>query len=90
MYMLFVKIEKNKKHEKFSIRAGCDNFCPIITHSSILLTIPVAVPGVLLADGAAASLTDRGHSLRSLDSATGGAPIAPQLLSYIFLLFCGS
>ena len=32
--------------------------------SSTRRTIPVAVPGALLADGAAASLTDRGHSLR--------------------------
>ena len=40
-------------------------------------TSPVAVPGIFLADGAAASTADRGHSLRSLDSATGGAPIAP-------------
>jgi len=39
---------------------------------------PVAVPGVRLAGGAAALHTDRGHSLRSLDSATGGAPIAPH------------
>ena len=38
---------------------------------------PVAVPGIFLADGAAASSADRGHSLRSLDSAPGGAPIAP-------------
>jgi len=45
------------------------------------------VPGALLADGAAASLTDRGHSLRSLASATGGVPIAPQLLSYISISF---
>ena len=38
---------------------------------------PVAVPGIFLADGAAASSADRCHSLRSLDSATGSAPIAP-------------
>ena len=38
---------------------------------------PVAVPGSFLADGAASSSADRDHSLRSLDSATGGAPIAP-------------
>jgi len=40
-------------------------------------TSPVAVPGIFLADKAAASFADRCHSLRSLDSATGGAPIAP-------------
>ena len=39
---------------------------------------PVAVPGVRLGDGAPALHTDRCHSLRSLDSATGGAPIAPH------------
>ena len=50
----------------------------ILPKSSTLLTSPVAVPGALLADGAVTSLTDRGHSLRSLDSATGGAPIAPH------------
>ncbi len=38
---------------------------------------PVAVPGVRLADGAAALHTDRGHSLGSLDSATGGGRLAP-------------
>ena len=53
----------------------------------MLLDDPVGVPGVRLADGAAALHTDPGHSLRSLDSATGGAPIAPLLLSYIFLLY---
>ena len=58
----------------------------ILPKSSTRRTIPVAVPGIFLADGAAASSADRCHSLRSLDSATGGAPIAPQLLSYIFLL----
>jgi len=35
-------------------------------------------PDIFLAVGAAASAIDPGHSLRSLDSATGGAPIAPQ------------
>ena len=45
----------------------------------MLLDDPVGVPGVRLADGAAALHTDPGHSLRSLDSATGGAPIAPLL-----------
>ena len=40
-------------------------------------TSPVAVPGIFLADGAASSSADRGHSLRSLGSATGGAPVAP-------------
>ena len=39
---------------------------------------PVAVPGIFLADGAASSSADRCHSLRSRDSATGGAPIAPH------------
>ena len=39
---------------------------------------PVAVPGIFLADGAASSSADRCHSLRSLDSATGGAPFAPH------------
>ena len=38
----------------------------ILPKSSTPRTISVAVPGVLLADGAAASLTDRGHSLYSL------------------------
>ena len=49
-------------------------------------TIPVAILGALVADGAAASLADRGHSLRSLYLPSGSAPIAPLLLSYIFLL----
>ena len=40
--------------------------------------VPVAVPGVRLAVGAAALHTDRCHSLASLDSATGGGRVAPQ------------
>ena len=46
----------------------------------------IAVPGALVADGAASSLIDRCHSLRPLDSATGGAPITPPnpLGRYIF------
>ena len=41
--------------------------------------LPVAVPGVLLGDGAAASHTDRGHALGSLDTATGGGRLVSQL-----------
>ena len=40
---------------------------------------PVAVPDSFLADKAATSSVDRGHSLSSLDSATGGGRIAPLL-----------
>ena len=58
---------------------------------------PVAVPCVRLADGAAALHTDRGHSLSSLDSATGGhslsSPPAGALLKFIVdaynIQFCG-
>ena len=39
---------------------------------------PVAVPGVLLADGAAASLTDRGHSLGSLHLPPAALPSFPK------------
>ena len=49
----------------------------------VRLGSPVAVPGVRRADKAAALHTDRGHSLRSLDSATGGAPIAPLCVNAI-------
>ena len=42
---------------------------------------PVAVPGVRLADGAAALHTDRCHSLGSLGSATGGGRLAPQIFT---------
>ena len=38
----FVQIKSNQKPRKSSIYAGFDRFCPILTHSSILLTIPVA------------------------------------------------
>ena len=40
---------------------------------------PVAVPGIFVADGAASSSADRGHSLRSLFPPPGGAPIAPHI-----------
>ena len=50
----------------------------IICIYKAISALPVAVPGVLLADGAASSTTDRGHSLGSLDSATGGGRLAPQ------------
>ena len=52
-------------------------FAPIITEESTLLTIPVAVPGALLADGAAASRTDRYHSLRSLLPPPAALPSLP-------------
>ena len=42
---------------------------------------PVAVPGVRLADGAAALHTDRCHSLGSLGSATGGGRLASQIFT---------
>jgi len=42
---------------------------------------PVAVPGVRLADGAAALHTDRCHSLGSLASATGGGRLTPQIFT---------
>ena len=38
---------------------------------------PVAVPGVRLADGAAALHTDRGHSLRSLCPPPAALPSLP-------------
>ena len=41
------------------------------------VSCPVAVPDIFVVDGATSSSVDRGHSLRSLDSATGGAPFAP-------------
>ena len=45
--------------------------------------LPVAVPGIFLADGAAASSADRIHSLSSLVSATGGGRIAPQTVLHL-------
>jgi len=36
-------------------------------------------PAIVLGDGAPSSLADRGHSLASLDSATGGSRLAPQI-----------
>ena len=70
-------MRKNKSFRQKTLR-------PELTQAEgmILVTAakcsPVAVPGIFLADGAASSSADRGHSLRSLDSATGGAPIAPH------------
>ena len=49
----------------------------ILPKSSTLLTIPVAVPGIFLADGAAASSADRGHSLRSLYPPPAALPLLP-------------
>ena len=48
-----------------------------------MLLVPVScwVPGVRLAHGGAALHTDRGHSLPSLDSATGGGRVAPRTLT---------
>ncbi len=40
---------------------------------------PVAMPGVRLAHSGAALHTDRGHSLGSLDSATGGGRLTLRL-----------
>ena len=48
----------------------------ILPKSSTLLTIPVAVPDIFVGFQKPSSSVDRCHSLRSLDSATGGAPIA--------------
>jgi len=44
---------------------------------------PVAVPGIFLADGAAASSADRGHSLASFlppPAAVGSLPIADPVI----------
>ena len=45
---------------------------------TILGGLPVAVPDIFLGAGAPSSAIDRSHSLRSLDSATGGASFAPH------------
>ena len=62
--------------------------------SSTRRTIPVAVPGALLADGAAASLTDRGHSLTSLHlppAALGSLPSCFHIyLSPFLQMFVGA
>ena len=43
MYLMFLcKLRPIKNCEKHSVYAGFYNFCPIITHSSTLLTMPVA------------------------------------------------
>jgi len=42
-----------------------------------LISPPVAVPGVLLADGAAVLHTDRSHSLRSLYPPPAALPSLP-------------
>ena len=56
------------------------DICPIIPYSSTLLTIPVAVPCVRL--GVNACVAHRPQPLAQVaPPATGGAPIAPQLLS---------
>ena len=41
--------------------------------------LPVAVPGSFLADRAASSSADRGHSLRSLDPPQAALPLLPKL-----------
>ena len=41
------------------------------------IRFPVAVPEKIIGLTLFLDFFDRGHSLRSLDSATGGAPIAP-------------
>ena len=46
--------------------------CPVLITCN-----PVGVPGVLLADGAAASPTDRGHSLGSLHLPPAALPSLP-------------
>ena len=46
--------------------------------SGIVLEIPVEVPGALLADGAAASLTDLCHSLWSLYLPPAALPSLPH------------
>ena len=53
-----------------------------MNHSVSAVRLSVAVPCVRLGDGAPALHTDRGHSLSSLDSATGGGRVAPYLLRY--------
>ena len=44
--------------------------------------VPVAVPGALLADGAASSLTDRSHSLGSLHLPLAALPSLPTAAYY--------
>ena len=56
----------------------------ILPKSSTRRTIPVAVPGVRLADGAAALHTDRGHSLRSLLPPPAALPSLPSCFHISF------
>ena len=66
---------QSKRSTKLSHVRKCDIvFKPAVIKNGI----PVAVPDIFLADGAASSAIDRGHSLSSLDSATGGGRLAPQ------------
>ncbi|MBQ2931987.1 MAG: hypothetical protein IJE62_03970, partial [Clostridia bacterium] len=69
-------------------RTNTDYFvvCPKITHSSILLTIPVAVSDSVSAGCRHLPIVDRCHSLLLASSATGSARKRPLLLSYINLL----
>ena len=62
----------------------------ILPKSSTRRTSPVAVPGVLLADGAAASLTDRGHSLRSLLPPPAALPSLPSCFHNFSISFTDS
>ncbi len=55
----------------------------LITHSSILLTIPVAVPDSVCACSCRLPIVDRCHSFLLAASATGSARKRPLLLSYI-------
>ena len=57
--LFFVKNFSSKIARKSSIYKALSHFCVIITRASTLLTIPVAVPCVRLADGAAALHTVR-------------------------------
>ena len=42
IYSILCKLRLIKSHDNSSVYADFDNFCPIITHSSTLLTMPVA------------------------------------------------
>ena len=59
----------------------------ILPKSSTRRTIPVAMLGALVADGAAASLADRGHSLRSLHPPPAALPSLPGCLHNISFSF---
>ena len=69
-----LNLHGNPLEPKSNVSANSTTPAYLLFRAIVLL----GYPNIFLADGAAASAIDPGHSLRSLDPATGGAPFAPQ------------